>query len=76
MIFRCTNAPLTISPLTGCATQKAAYETDSIDAGRYSHLMHNRSYKACTQPKAVAVAQGKIPVPVDVQIDRNGRVQD
>jgi hypothetical protein len=33
------------------------------------------SYEACTQPKAVAVAQGKIPVPVDVQIDRNGRVQ-
>ena len=68
------NTALAILLLTGCATGRVAHETDSRESGRYAHLMHNRFYEAWIQPKALALSPGKISVPVDVQIDRSGRV--
>jgi TonB family protein len=63
-----------VTTLAGCGTGRMAHESDSAEAGRYGHIMHNRFYEAWAQPKIVAVKHGKISVPVDVQIDRSGRV--
>lgn len=78
MISRFANAAAAVAIflLAGCATGGVAHENDSPAAGRYGHLMHNRFYEAWTQPKAVALPHGKISVPVDVQIDRDGRIRN
>jgi TonB family protein len=43
-------------------------------AGRYGHHLHNVFYEAWVQPKVVTAQSGKISVPVDIQIDKSGRV--
>lgn len=74
MLARLTGAVLSMFVLSGCAGGGAAHSTDSAEAGRYSHLMHNRFYEAWVQPKTVESAREKISVPADVRIDGNGRV--
>ena len=43
-------------------------------AGRYGHHLHDVFYEAWAQPKTVTAAHGKISVPVDIQIDKRGRI--
>lgn len=74
MLAGLTGAALSIIVLSGCAGGGAAHSTDSAEARRYSHLMHNRFYEAWVQPSAVAAPRGKISVSVDVQIDRGGHI--
>ncbi|CAN5586989.1 hypothetical protein BH18VER1_BH18VER1_03620 [soil metagenome] len=49
-------------------------DTSTGAAGRYSNRLHNRFYEGWTQPKSVSVSTGKISVPVEVRIDKKGRV--
>ena len=42
--------------------------------GRYGHHLHDVFYEAWRQPKVVRAPSGKISVPVNIQIDRHGRV--
>jgi TonB family protein len=42
--------------------------------GRYGHHLHDVFYEAWSQPTTVAAPSGKISVPVDIQIDKSGRV--
>lgn len=45
-------------------------------AGSYSHALHTRFYEAWVEPEEVRrTARRKISVPVDVLIDKRGRVQ-
>ncbi len=60
--------------LSACASGGARVAS-SGEAGRYSHQMHNRFYEAWVQPRSVPASRGKFSVPVDVQIDRDGRVR-
>ncbi len=60
----------------GCATGTRTGAGLSAEASRYGHILHDRFYEAWIQPKAVAVRGQKISVPVDVQIDRDGRVMN
>ena len=47
---------------------------DRAALGRYGHHLHDVFYEAWRQPKVVQAPRGKISVPVDIQIDRGGRV--
>ena len=45
-----------------------------INDSRYTHALHSRFYTAWQQPQTLVAPRGKISVPADVDIDRNGRV--
>lgn len=47
---------------------------DAAAVDAYSHSLHNRFYNAWVQPKTVGASRGKVSVPVDLEIDRTGRV--
>ena len=42
--------------------------------GHYGHHLHDVFYEAWVQPETVSAPSGKISVPVDIQIDKSGRV--
>lgn len=59
--------------LSGCASGSAPSANQSAEASRYSHLMHNRFYEAW-MPRLSPSPRGNLSVPVDVRIDRSGRL--
>lgn len=61
--------------LTGCFGGGGKKTNAAIDDSRYTRELHNRFYGAWTQPESVSAPRGKISVPVDVEIDRDGRVR-
>lgn len=60
--------------LTGCFGGLRPHSHHGALQGRYDHLLHDQFYRAWRQPKVVAVHRAKISVPVDVQINSQGRV--
>ncbi len=60
--------------LSACAGGTGGRRDAARAQSRYSHRMHNRFYEAWRQLALVTAERGKISVPVDVQIDRSGRV--
>lgn len=74
MIWPRVPLALGLFALTACTTGKSTYSATSVESRRYSHTMHNRFYEAWRPPSSVAAPLEKISVPVDVWIDRTGRV--
>ena len=60
--------------LAGCIGGGEKNTAVAINDSRYTHALHSRFYAAWEQPDSVAAPRGKISVPADVEIDRNGRV--
>ena len=60
--------------LAGCIGGGEKNTAVAINDSRYTHALHSRFYTAWEQPDSVAAPRGKISVPADVEIDRNGRV--
>jgi TonB family protein len=60
--------------LAGCFGGGDKNTAVAINDSRYTHALHSRFYAAWEQPDSVAAPRGKISVPADVEIDRNGRV--
>lgn len=46
----------------------------AINDSRYQNALHSRFYTAWQQPESLAAPRGKISVPADVDINRDGRV--
>ena len=57
----------------GCSSGSGRGAGRSVP-GRYSHTLHDRFYEAWVQPDLVGAPRGKVSVPVDLRIDRRGRV--
>ncbi len=49
-------------------------QVSNAAVGRYGHHLHDVFYEAWVQPETVTAPSGKISVPVDIQIDKSGRV--
>lgn len=64
---------LTSLLLVGCFGGPHHHRRSALH-GRYDHLLHDQFYRAWRQPKVVPAPRGKISVPVDVQINSQGRV--
>jgi len=60
--------------LTGCFGGGAQRAT-AINDSRYANALHGRFYAAWEQPATLLAPRGKISVPADVDIDRDGRVR-
>ena len=60
---------LLVSCFGGGSTRATA-----INDSRYQHALHSRFYTAWEQPESLAAPRGKISVPIDVDINRDGRV--
>lgn len=50
------------------------HHIDRAAADRYAHRLHDVFYEAWMQPSTVTAPRGKISLPVDIQIDKDGRV--
>ncbi len=62
--------------LAGCAGPAPKPAVNSAALGRYGHTLHDRFYEAWQQPAVVGLQPEKISVPVDVEIDSEGRILD
>ena len=60
--------------LAGCIGGGDKNTAVAINDSRYTHALHSRFYAAWEQPDTIAAPRGKISVPAEVEIDRNGRV--
>ena len=60
--------------LASCSNGTNSRGDSVAGSGHYSHVLHSRFYEAWVQPKIVGAPRGKVSVPVDVRIDRRGRV--
>ncbi len=69
LLFLCAGALL----LAGCFGGGGNRAT-AINDSRYTHALHSRFYAAWEQPESLDARRGRISVPTDVEIDRNGRV--
>jgi TonB family protein len=59
--------------LAGCFGGGSTRAT-AINDSRYQNALHSRFYTAWQQPDSLAAPRGKISVPADVDINRDGRV--
>jgi TonB family protein len=62
--------------LTACFGGAGDHSYDRAKAELYAHQLHDRFYEHWTPPGVVQGERGKVPVPVDVRIDADGRVID
>jgi hypothetical protein len=62
--------------LGGCFGGGPKRSAASAATDAYAHRLHNRFYEAWHQPASVGARRGKIVIPVDIEIDKSGRVTD
>jgi TonB family protein len=60
--------------LASCAGGSSRSAASPREISQYSHTLHARFYRAWVQPAAVRAPRGRISVPVDVRIDKRGRI--
>ncbi len=59
----------------GCASGRRSSPYETKADSEYSHRLHQRFYREWVQPRDVSAPPGRVSVPVDVEIERDGRVR-